>query len=587
MVRNGWQEDLPENSRRPAFSPRRDDRIAQSTYGYHNTFHTHAQPSITESDPPSYEHATSPSRFTTSSDTSPSTNSDDLLPEYSCTIEHAGIVAVRCELASPFLESCDSRWHDTYVILHGPQLDFHKVKSSGFGSKNKRTAIGRLIRTYSLQHAEVGVAVDWKKSELVPKNAFAKLVPAVARQRLWETDPELFEPIREWVLRLRLEGEQLLICAESQDAMLTWVEQLCAAIDIAPPLEDRCEPRYRSLPRRNRRQREIEGVIDHLDNLQDDEAGRRFIEQQERLIRRLYPHLAREGSSTENHPDPGSRYPASSNEPDFPHGASHDDPDAEDLDPADVTEGSHSSASRPPTSSPSTDSPAARSSESDDAAPSAPQESFNPKTAPPRAQPTQAAQLRYRKRCAPVLLNASPRASEVIFHNNQRVRIDPSRNRLVPFEMAPPLYEVGSYKKIKPFLTLASVLEDISMSPIPARPALGVRGISESSYLSNDASYSFDDELHHAHSGDSSTLHTNGSSSDLGHSLHLDGHDDLHIDRIDSAQESVESAPPSPVPSELAGKTKGKAILVVRRVKEQHSTDTENAMQNAQLPLVV
>jgi hypothetical protein len=166
------------------------------------------------------------------------------------------------------------------------------------------------------------------------------------------------------------------------------------------------------------------------------------------------------------------------------------------------------------------------------------------------------------------------------------MRIDSSRNRLVPFEMSPPRYEVGSYKKPTLTLTLASVLEDTSLTPVSARPALGERNISNTSYLSSDTSYSFDDGLHRAH-GDSATLHTNGSSSDLGHSLHLDGNDDLRIDRIDSAQASVETAPPSPVPSEMAGKTKGNAFLVVRRVKEQHSTDSEHGVQNAHLPLVV
>lgn len=584
MVRDVRPEDAPPVTRTRPMPSRRNDP-AQTTYGYHNTFHTHAQPSLTESAPPSYGRATSTSHFTTSSHPSPASCRSDLLPEYSCTIEHEGPLAVRCELATPFLESCDSKWHDIHVVLLGTQLSFHKAKSGSIlSSKSKRVGIGRLIRSYSLQHAEVGVAVDWKKGELVPKSAFAKLVPPAARHRLWETDPELFEPTREWVFRLRLETEQLLLCAENQGAMLTWIEQICAAIDIAPPIEDRCEPRYRSLPRRNRRQREIEGIIDNLGNLQGDEISRRLIEQQERLIRRLYPHLGREGSSTENHVDPGSRYPDSANEPDSLHGASHDDPDADDLDPADVTEGSQSLVSRPTTSSPGTDSPVRPSSESNGGSSSATEpEPFNPKTAPARAPPSRNAQLRYRKRCAPILMNSSPRASEVVFYNNRRMRIDTSRSRLVPFEMSPPRYEIGSYKK--PTLALVSVLEDTPLS-VSLRPTLGERGVSDVSFRSANTSYSFDDELHQTH-GDSTTLHTNGSSSDLGHSLHLDGNDDLRIDRIDSTQDSLETAPPSPVPSELAGKTKGKAILVMRRVKEQRSTDSEHAIQNAQLPLVV
>jgi hypothetical protein len=587
MVRNRSLENLPEPRYRPFSASRREGRIAASTYGYHNTFHTHAQSSIIESDPPSYENAVCPSRLPTSSDSLAFAESSDVLPDYSCTIEREGIADVRCELSSPFLECCDNRWHSNYIILHGTQLSLHKVKTSGFASKNKRVGIGRHIRTYSLQHAEVGVAVDWRKGELIPKSPLAKLVPAAARQKLWETDPDLFEPIREWVLRLRLEGEQLLICAQSQDAMLTWVEKLCAAIDIAPPLEDRCEPRYRSLPRRNRRQREIEGIIDHLENLQDDDAGRRFLEQQERLIRRLYPHLAREGSSTDA--DLGSRYPASSNEPDHRQGASQDDPDTEDLDPADVAEGSNSADSRPATSLPSSDTLVPRSAESEDIdVGPALRESFNPKTAPSRFPSTEAAQLRYRKRCAPILLSGSPRASEIIFYNNRRMRVDFSRNRLIPFEMSPPRYEVGSYTQTTP--PLASVLEESSLSPPAVRPALGTR---ESSYRSTDTSFSFGEELSQSNaSGDSSTLYTNPSSTELDqNSLRLDGNEDLRIERCDSTQNTADTDPPSPVRSDFAQKTKqkGTAILFVRRFKDRSSTnvDSEHTVEAAQLPFVV
>jgi len=579
MVGSAAPDDAPARNRRP--SRRRD--LAQPTYGYHNTFHTHAEPSIAESPPPSYERATSTSHFTTSTDAASADQPADVLPKYYCSVECWGTLALRCELASPFLESYDSKWHDVFVVLHGTQLNFHKLKTSVLGSKSKPPAIGRLIRSYSLQHAEVGVAADWRKGELVPRSPLAKIVPTVARQKLWETDPDLFEPIREWVIRLRLETEQVLLCAPSQDVMLCWVECLCAAMDIAQPLEDRSEPRYRSLPRRNRRQREIEGVLDHLDNLQGDEAGRRFVEQQERLIRRLYPHLARESSSAENQADPGSRYP-SSNEPDSQNGASQEDPDTEDLDPADVTEGSPLALSEPAASSSDSNSPAPPASESEEPSQPAEPEPFNPKTAPAREPPTPAAQLRYRKRCAPILLSSSPRASEIVFYNNRRLRIDTIGSRLVPFEMSPPRYDVGSYKhSMQP---LASVVAEASLLQVPSRPTIGERGTSDTSYLSADTSYSFDEDLLRP-SGEIATLHTRGSSGNLGHGFHLDGTNDLNIDRIESNPDSIESAPPSPVPSEMAGKFKGKSILSVWKVKPQHSTTPDMALQNAHIPLVV
>ena len=578
MVSNAGPDDAPARSSRPS---RRGD-LSQSTYGYHNTFHTHARPSITESPPPSYEVATSASTLTTSTDTELPNPQDDVLPEYSCSIEYCGTLALRCELTTPFLESCDNKWHEVFVALRGTQLNFHKLKSSAF-SKGKPQAIGRLIRSYTLQHAEVGVATDWRKGELVPKSPFAKIVPVAARQKLWETDPALFEPVREWVIRLRLETEQLLLCAPNQDLMLSWVECLCAAMDIAQPLEDRSEPRYRSLPRRNRRQREIEGIID-LDNLPGDEISRRFIEQQERLIRRLYPHLAREGSSAEEQADPGSRYPTSTHEHDSHHGASQEDPEADDLDPADVTEGSHLPLSEPTASSSNSESPAPQTSESEGASNTAEPEPFDPKTAPAREPPSYSAQLRYRKRCAPVLLNSSPRASDVVFCRDRRMRIDTTRSRLIPFEMSPPRYDSGASKSSTQLL--AAVAEDTSLSRAPSRPTMGERGTSDVSHVSADTTYSFDEGFLHA-SGDIGTLHTSGTSGDHAQNLHLDGSNDLRIHRIETHPESAESAPPSPVPSDTAGKTKGKSILSVWRLKVQHSTNADLALQNPQIPLVV
>lgn len=599
MVRHdARQEDSPpDQSADTNTSMRRSDRNAQTTstttYGYHNSFHTHSLPSIAEDPPPSYDRAIASSRLGTATCSSISGEAVDELPQYSCSIEYAGLVAVRCELANPFLDSFDKKWHDVYVVLHGTQLGIHKVKCNGLlSSKPKSPTMGHLIRAYSLQHAEVGVAVDWRQGPPIPKSSLVKLVPPAARLRLWETDPQLFEPMREWVIRLRLETEQLLLCAESQDSMLTWVEQICAAIDIAPPIDDRSEPRYRSLPRRNRRQREIEGLIDHLDNLQQDELGRRFIEQQERLIRRLYPHLAAGGGqdASENprdNADPRSRYPQASSHAGGAGGASQEDPDAEDLDPADVTEGSHLPASRPTSVSPiPSEVPA---SEPGAASPStSASEPFDPKTAPSRPPPSPAGRLRYRRRCAPILLSSSPRASDVIFHNNQRLRIDTSTQCLVPFEMSPPRYDVGSWKGPTP--TIFSVLpgeSEESTASSNARLTLSTRRISDTSDVGTSASTSLEVDR------DSSKLHTNASDSDLEHSVHLDGsaeRQNLHIDRVDSAHDNI--SPISPASSETMSMGKGKAILVVQRVKGTHLTDVMGRekgrqVENAQTPVAV
>src|SRR5579871_2665190 len=130
MVRNNaCQEDSP--SHRTAgtnSSSRRNDRNTQTTYGYHNTFHTHALPSITEDLPPSYNRAIANSRFSTATNSSVLDEGCNKLPQYTCSVQHDGLLAVRCELATPFLDSPDKRWHDIYAVLHGTQLSIHKAK---------------------------------------------------------------------------------------------------------------------------------------------------------------------------------------------------------------------------------------------------------------------------------------------------------------------------------------------------------------------------------------------------------------------------------------------------------------------------
>lgn len=207
-----------------------------ATYGYHNTYHTHAQLPI--GSPPSYARATDPETRRVLDERTriekEAAHSAPAPPPYTCTVEIGGIVGIKQELSSPFQVSGHREWHDVYAILRGTQLSLYRIKSPRLLSKNKQPSPGRLLRTYSLQHAEVGVAADFKKTALIPKSPFAHLVPAVARPKLYETDPQLFEPVREHALRLRLEFEQFLLCPSTHQGMLDWIESFCAAVDISP-----------------------------------------------------------------------------------------------------------------------------------------------------------------------------------------------------------------------------------------------------------------------------------------------------------------------------------------------------------------
>ncbi|KAL6705872.1 hypothetical protein ACN47E_006332 [Coniothyrium glycines] len=457
-------ETAPANGRSSRTRPSNQSPAAgPPTYGYHNTFHTHAQ--LPLGPPPSYARANDPSVLVRLHDRSCNeahlVHSTPLPPAYDCSIEIDGFVGIKQELSSPFLVAGHREWGDAYVLLRGTQLSIHRPKLPNIFSKHQQPTPGKLLRTYSLQHAEVGIASDFKKTALLPKSPFAHLVPASARPKLYETDPHLFEPVREYAIRLRLELEQFLLCPPTEKAMLDWVEALTAAIDISSPLEDRSEPRYRSLPRRSRRQRLLDSAQfgENMDNLSSLEAGRRIIAQQEQIIRQLYPHLA----GTQE-PGTTTTAPAAENELD-------------DFDPEDV---------RFPTR-PARDSLAHVSSRDDETWQSnedrTSNESADPKSAP-RIRPTPSQTLRYRRRCAPVLLACSPRVSDVVFSEGKRLRISLKEHALVEYTSHPPRYDVHGFPKTK---RPAKVAITTQLAPIvlaPARPSSPMRSITDDSMAS-------------------------------------------------------------------------------------------------------
>lgn len=386
-----------------------------SCYGYHNTFHTHSQPADPAAQPPAYSpppKAENPAR--------------DSLPSYSCSVLFEGPLGFKTEYINIFEKPCqkERQWQDVYVILRGTQLSIHRLKTSLF-SKSKKPSPGRLLHTYSLQHAEIGLALDFKKTDLIPKSPLAKLVPLNSRQAVYQTDPHLFWPIREHVMRLRLETDQFLFCAQEQEGMLDWIENLCAAVDISPPLEDRSEPRYRSLPRRGRRQRQLDGRPTRQDTI--DLNARRLLAEQERIIRTLYPNLAREAEEEQ---------PVSTGGPDA---------DAEDLDASDMLFPGRPSSPRPGNLSNSSTqnmddtverTTTRRSSvDSQAVAPTSLKYPFGE-----HAEPSPSSVMRYRRRCAPVLLASSPRASDVMFCDNMRLRINAKKQIVTEFTELPPHY---------------------------------------------------------------------------------------------------------------------------------------------------
>ncbi|KAK5004892.1 hypothetical protein LTR28_008354, partial [Elasticomyces elasticus] len=247
---------------------------------YHAPFQTRC---LSASDPPpSYSSATArPRRPLTPR---PTDNGLEPLPAYSCSVRKEGVMMLKVESKTPFEPLREASWRQVYVVLCGTQLAIHRVKNIGFGSR-ARPAAGAPLKRYTLQHAEVGLAADVDHAVLAPRTRIASLLPASARARAFRKDPRAFDVVKQHVLRLRPETEQILLADASEGEILDWIGCICAAIDIALPIDERSVPRPWTGYRRRRRDR-TERVAAAL--LIDE----RFRLEQERILRDVYPALA-------------------------------------------------------------------------------------------------------------------------------------------------------------------------------------------------------------------------------------------------------------------------------------------------------
>ncbi|KAF2857139.1 hypothetical protein K470DRAFT_261073 [Piedraia hortae CBS 480.64] len=128
-------------------------------------------------------------------------------PPYDCTVGLVSNLLYKSEFISPFHRATDRRWKRVQATLRGTLLAVQSPLIS---------------RSWGLQHAQAGLAVDYEK--------------------------------RPFVLRVRTaEGAQFLLAAADLSTLLEWVKKLNWAIDISLPLDDRIEPVHDTLPRSIRR----------------------------------------------------------------------------------------------------------------------------------------------------------------------------------------------------------------------------------------------------------------------------------------------------------------------------------------------
>ncbi|KAF5715467.1 ph domain-containing protein [Fusarium mundagurra] len=153
---------------------------------------------------------------------------EETLPEYRCEIDLEGVFMHKMEIQNTIQRAEDRQWHMIYVTLHGTALNIYNVKKRWKWGRNKDGPNvnpdnppwidqGDLVKSYSLQYADCGIAADYKK--------------------------------RRYVIRLRVETDQFLISSVELSTFNAWFDGLNAAISVAAPMEDRDFPRDMSIPR--------------------------------------------------------------------------------------------------------------------------------------------------------------------------------------------------------------------------------------------------------------------------------------------------------------------------------------------------
>ncbi|ELR05951.1 hypothetical protein VC83_08204 [Pseudogymnoascus destructans] len=152
----------------------------------------------------------------------------ETLPPYTCDLTLTALFMRKSELegthlgepseySNPLRRAPMRTWHRVQVTLQGTSLTITPCPRLSL----KRSKPLAPPRSYSLQHAEAGIASDYLK--------------------------------RRYVIRIRVEADQLLLASDDAPTHIAWLEALAAAIDLAPALDERSLPEDASLPRTRRR----------------------------------------------------------------------------------------------------------------------------------------------------------------------------------------------------------------------------------------------------------------------------------------------------------------------------------------------
>ncbi|KAG6016371.1 hypothetical protein E4U41_004449 [Claviceps citrina] len=150
------------------------------------------------------------------------------LPNYQTSVHLEGVFSKKHEIENTTKRAEDRQWHTVFVSLNGTALNVYSVKKDwGWGRSRDGPAVcpdnppwvrkSRLEKSYSLLHADAGIAADYSK--------------------------------RRYVIRIRAETDQFLLSCIELTTLVKWLECLFSAIDVAAPIDDRDFPRDMSIPR--------------------------------------------------------------------------------------------------------------------------------------------------------------------------------------------------------------------------------------------------------------------------------------------------------------------------------------------------
>ncbi|KAK0621450.1 hypothetical protein B0T17DRAFT_591339 [Bombardia bombarda] len=141
-----------------------------------------------------------------------------------------GVFMRKMEIEDTIKRAEYRNWQMVYVVLHGTALNIYQVKKErGWWSSSKNDGPdispdnppwvkkSTLEKSYSLLHADAGIAADYRK--------------------------------RRYVIRMRAETDQFLLSCVELSTFVVWLDRIFAAIDVAAPIDERDFPRDQSIPR--------------------------------------------------------------------------------------------------------------------------------------------------------------------------------------------------------------------------------------------------------------------------------------------------------------------------------------------------